>query len=358
MSEAPRQNRKRRVSLRIGGPLAEDGRVPLGLLARKLDAVQRVLFNIGSSLHGGGSRGQWKADVVGACELGFVEARFGSLEVVAELPPVRTLPGLDVDLGADALDRLEGTLEAIHHRDRMALSHLYQDFGQRARVLKSLAPLLPEEGADYDLSISVDDAGVALRPEHRPFVSLAARLDQELPEGLLRSLTGLLFRVEVSTGARQIGLIVDNRKIRCFYPPDLEDAVKELIPGSLVEVEGRATLDAQDQVDRIEEVLDVRTVQLIPLFWRRVSYGDRVFRLRRAIEIKVDFHEGLWVHEFEPLFLLAYAPTRSESLDALRQHFAAAWDEIALEDDAHLTADARDLKQRLLDVVERVDPLA
>ena len=358
MSEPARRERQRRLSLRIDGPLAEDGRVPLGLLARKLDAVQRVLFNIGSSLHGGGSRGQWKADVLDACELGLVEARFGSLEVVAELPPVRALAGLGADLGAEALDHFEHTLEAIQHRDLPALSRLYQDFGQRARVLKSLAPLLPEEGADYDLTLSVNGTGVALRPEQRTFVGLAARLEQELPEGLVRSLTGLLYRVEVATGDRQIGVIVDNRKIRCFYPPDIEDAVKELVPGSLVEVEGRATLDAQGQVDRIEEVLDVRAVQLIHLFWRRVSYGDRVFRLRRAIEIKVGFHEGLWVHEFEPLCLLAYAPTRSESLDALRQNFVAAWDEIAQEDDTNLTDDARDLKRRLLDVVERVDPLA
>ncbi len=287
-----------------------------------------------------------------------VETRVGSLEIVAEVPLAPTIPLLDIDLGLSSLTHLGQTLDAVRHRDRPRLGSLYPDSGQRARVLKSINPLLPEDGADYDVAVTVADTAVDLRSDYRPFVALASRSDEELVEESVRTLTGLLYKIEVSTGERQLGLIVDNRKIRCFYTPDYEDAVRELVPGSLVEVEGRASLSASGRLERIEEILDARSVQLIPLYWRRVVYGNRLFRLRQPIEIQVDFREGLWIHEFEPLNLLAFAHTRSESLGAFRLQFVVSWDQLAQEDDSLLTRDAQAAKGRFRDLVEAEEALA
>ena len=356
---APVPRRGRTVSLRLAGPLAQEGMVPISLVADKLTALQRALFNIGSSLRGGGRRGLWKAEVLQACQLLFVKTRHQSLEIVAEVPPSPSLPLPELDLGSRALDRLNETLQAVTNHDPGPVHDLYPDFGQRVRVIKSFIPLLPEEGSDYDVLVSTETATFHMDSRLRPFFARLAREEGPgVPEEAVRTLTGRLFRIEVETGQRQIGLKVSNRQIRCFYPEELEDVMRDLVPGSLVEVEGRATLDARGEVVQIEEVFDARTIQLIPLYWQRVIYSHRYFRLRRPIQIRVDFNDNLWIHAYEPLGILAYAPTRSESLEMLRMDFVAAWDAVAHEDDANLTEDARALKGALRDLVQSEEGVA
>src|SRR5437879_114562 len=74
---------------------------------------------------------------------------------------------------------------------------------------------------------------------------------------------------------------------------------------------------------------------------RELQYGSRRFHLREPIEVGVEFHDGLWIHKATAFSILAYAPTRRESLNSLCMDFAALWDHIALEEDANLTEDAR-----------------
>jgi len=349
----------RSLVIRLVVPSKHDSRVPLALLADKLHAAQRALLSVGSALRGGGRRGSWKSEVLQACELFFVKSSPGSLQIETEvaLPIAFDLEGYD--LGLQALTRLSATLEATNRRDTGTLRDLYPDYGARSRVAKSILPMLPEEGGDYEVEIAAAGEPVRLEPELRSFLNLLDRdTEREGPEEAVRTLTGLLFRIEVATGERQLGLIVQNRQVSCYYAPEYEQVVREFVPGSLVEVEGRATLDDRGGVIRIEEILDARAIQLVPLFWQRVIYGNRLFRLKRPIQVAVDFQDGLWLHEFEPLGIVAYAPTRAESLDAFRADFTACWDEIAQEEDANLTRDAVALKGRLLDIVDHEEALS
>lgn len=347
------------VVLRIGGPTAEEGRVPLTLLADKLQAAQRLLFNIGSAILGGGRRGTWKAEVLEACNLVFVESRRGSLAIVAELP--RPSPSLfpELTVGRDALDRMAVTLQALHDHDRPTIERLFPDYGQRTRVVKSALPLIPEEEAEYTLSVETFGGVVQLEPSMRPYLAALTREDiGVLPDEALVTLTGRLYLIEVETGQRHIGIITSNRRVSCYYSPEYEDVVREFVPGSLVEVEGRATLNATGEVQQIEEIIDARPVQQVPLHWTRVVYGNRLYRLRDQLSIRVDYHDGLWLHEYEPLGIIGYGETRRESLDAFRMEFASMWDYIALEDDASLTLDAQALKRKLTALVEAVEELS
>jgi len=97
------------------------------------------------------------------------------------------------------------------------------------------------------------------------------------------------------------------------------------------------------------------TRTLVPFVCRRVAYGERTFHLSEPMQVHVDNHDGVWVHEYEPLGIIAAGDTRAESLDAFRMDFAACYDLIAQEEDGHLTLDARELKKRMLALVERVE---
>lgn len=84
--------------------------------------------------------------------------------------------------------------------------------------------------------------------------------------------------------------------------------------------------------------------------WRR-----KRFILRKSLRVRIGLESGVWVYAYEPLGILAYGSSQAEALDAFRTEFASAWEQIAKEDDARLTRDARALKKRLLSVVDRVE---
>jgi hypothetical protein len=344
----------RQLRLYLTGPLTE--RLPVNLLAEKLQAAQRALFNIATSITGGGRKGPWRAEVLAACQLHFVSAAKGSLDLLAEISDIQHLAERYAAgaLGEQSLNTFEKTSTAIVSKDEDRIRQLFPDTSHRSRVLKSFMSLLPEDEADYELEVSTAGKSIRFTSEYRDFVAHISR-DEETPEDAVRTITGKLFRIEVSTGARQLGLLVNNRQVVCYYPASMEDSLRELIPGSLVEIEGRASFSADEQIDRIEEVFDARPLQLAPLFWKRIAVGDRLFFLNTPMNIDVDFRDGVWVHEFSPLGILAFAPTRKESLEAFRAEFASAWDFIASEPDDKLTSDAVRLKNALKRIVERTE---
>ena len=336
----------------------QGGLVPVLLLARKLDAAQHLLLNIGATLRGGGRRGPWKGEVLEACELMLVELHAGSLRVVTRVtePPPVLLP--DFDIGTEALQRMAETLRAVSERDRATVETFFPDYGQRARVLNSALPLLPEEEAEYGIAIETSVGEVCMRADQRAYLlQLAHEELAEGPDEAIATITGKLYLVQVATGERQIGLLVHNRRVKCYYSAEYEDAIRELVPGSIVEVEGRATLDERGNIGQVEEVFEARPVELMPQYVTRIIYDQRRFRLTSRIAIAVDLRDGLWIHEYEPLGILAYGKSRAESLRAFRMDFAACWDSIAQEDDANLTGDAKELKHKLRALVAEVNDL-
>ncbi len=76
--------------------------------------------------------------------------------------------------------------------------------------------------------------------------------------------------------------------------------------------------------------------------------------LRQSLHLSVKHEDGFWFHESEPLGLYAHGATVQESLENLSLQFDAAWLYYAKEDDAKLTADAQELEEALLEMVESV----
>lgn len=347
------QKESRELILKIDSP----GEVSIETLSKKLQAVQQVLFNIGSATAGGGRRGPYSAEVLQACTLFFVESNPGSLEVITKLPEQSVL-FKEWDLGEQSLKNLNKTLRAVQEKDHSAIENIYPDFGQRSRVIKSIARLLPEEDAEYEILVIADKTKSRLQPNFREVLESLIIEPGELPEQFIKTLTGTLYLIEVATGKHRIGITVNNRHIPCYYTPDDEVIIRDLIPGSLVEAKGRATLNERGDVERIEEIIDITMAQpIIPLNWTRVDYGNRRFSLKEQIQIQQDFRAGLWICEFKPLGMFGYGESRHEAVKSFRRDFADCWDDIAQEKSENLTLDAQELKQKLLSLVKDVLPL-
>ncbi len=85
-------------------------------------------------------------------------------------------------------------------------------------------------------------------------------------------------------------------------------------------------------------------------------YEDQVFRLRRPIQIHAYRDGDLHIREYKPLGISAYGFTEAEALHAFAEEFSSCWHWIAEEKDGKLGPDAQELKSKLLDLVETVQP--
>jgi hypothetical protein len=86
-----------------------------------------------------------------------------------------------------------------------------------------------------------------------------------------------------------------------------------------------------------------------------IQHGEHRFRLRRPIDIEVSRREGMYWHELTDLGIVAAEKDKMESLAAFALEFSSCWFTIASEDDSALTKDARQLKKKLLSLVETVE---
>lgn len=341
----------RRVEVRVDAP----GKVRVETLTTKLMAAQRVLWNVGASLSSGGRRGRLPDEVIQTCTLYFEEAHSGSTVASAVLPERSSLFP-EQDLGLTALTRMLETIGAVGRGESAHIARLYPDHGQRARVVNSIRPLAPEEDAEYSVAISTNGTAAVLNSQFRDRLQDVVRLELDVQEQDIRRLTGELYLIEVGTGNLHVGLKTEGRKIPCSYDSAMESEIRDLIPGSLVEVEGMATVNANGDVEHIDRILDIAMVEpIVPLEWTRVDFGNRRYTLREPIRVQQSYEGRMWVCATDTLGILAYGETRHEALMGWRARFAANWDDIAQEEDnAYLTLDAQDLKQRLLRLVDSV----
>jgi hypothetical protein len=86
-----------------------------------------------------------------------------------------------------------------------------------------------------------------------------------------------------------------------------------------------------------------------------IQHGEKRFRLRRPISLKVELKEGgVWI-EFPAVGILAAEKTEVAALESLAEEFAFCWEFYAQENDRNLTAGARELKESLLMLVAAVE---
>ena len=83
--------------------------------------------------------------------------------------------------------------------------------------------------------------------------------------------------------------------------------------------------------------------------------SGRHFTLRTPISVQECLGDDVWVFQYAPLGIVAYAPSREEAEDAFYAEFACCWDDIAREEDSRLSADARDLKRKLRGIIANVE---
>jgi len=306
---------RRQIELKITGQAVKNGRVPLCLLTQKLNCTQEALYQIATAKavadrdlsRGGRIPGLVKRQ----CELFLVETGQGSFSARLELPPpVPELFDLFPDLAEQSLSEFREAVEGVAIGDRERLARILPDQAARRVVVNTVYVLLPAAKDDYGL-----DIGLAGKPT---LVGLARP-----PKDSLRTMIG---PIEPSAEPSQAAL-------------------------TMIRATCLARFDAAGKPD-IDKVLEYEILadehQYRPA---QIAWGVRAFSLEHEIACAVTFEDDLWVVEYEPLGIRAYAETRGQAIQEFDEEFAAVWDAYASVPDDQLTDDAIDLKQRLMSLV-------
>jgi hypothetical protein len=88
----------------------------------------------------------------------------------------------------------------------------------------------------------------------------------------------------------------------------------------------------------------------------QIIWESRRFYLREPIDLTIERKGPYWFIGYEPLGIKGYGRDEQEALQSFADVFSATWDGYAAESTRKLSADARELKQRLLHLVAEIGP--
>jgi hypothetical protein len=344
------QEKGTKVELEFAGEAFADGRVPLTVVAAKLQALQTLIYHAAAAIAGdqGTRRGQWFNKYRESAELAFESAHHSNLQITASLASNAYLFD-DFNDGAKAVDlvfQFGRTLES----SATSADQLSKD--DRRYLRRAFEGLMPNTTDDYKVTLrngSATHPPLTLTPELRRKMKNAAAQ----PIGSLSEVTlaGELIEIHIDTGSDKVRVRTGSREIDCYYPDSLRDQIANLCGGSFVEVSGYATLNENNEILKLNEVLDVQTASLDPLRMRRFEHNGRRYDLNQPVVVQITYDDGLWEYSNDALNIRGYADRRDDALRELHACFDFAYRDIAEANDAELSAGALKLKQRLLDIV-------
>lgn len=358
----PGMSLDRVVSLKIDGDIAKGGRVPIQLLAKKLNALQEVLLGTASAVRPTIPKRKRKdmaeqiPDRKKACELRFKESRINCLVIDTELAPApHALFPDQVDLGFEALELAGEGFLALTKKDDKWLERLFPDPRKRSQFLHRAKPLTPS--GDYSIQINTPSQSVALNEEVRKYIeTLEAQFTPPLSKST-RLVTGTVVTIESDHTPAFVVLRVNNRRVPCYYTkPEIAETVQaDVTVGTLVEAIGEATLTKRQIIRKIDPTDDLRVVRPQPVHWSRVAHDDRAFVLNEPLEIEVRFDGESWEFEAAHLGVIGQGEHRQAAADDFRMDFMAMHDRIAQSPDDRLTSRALEIKKAFLALVSAVE---
>jgi len=347
-----REQRRLRLTFR-GETFRADGKVPVSVLASKLQALQVLVYHAAATVnhHHAPRRGPWQNRYRESTELSFIAAHHSDLAIEVELP-ADTYLVKEVDIAPEAVDLLFNIGKALQSGPQ-AVQDLDLPRDDRNYLLRALENLLPNAQDDYQIELEncvpSRHPKLTLAPESRQAVRSLLQAEPMLSADVV-TLTGDLVKIHVGVGPEKIAIRHRGVEIDCFYGEALRDQVANLMGGSLVEVSGWATLDNDGRVTRMDDVLELETVSTDPIRMTHFEHAGTRYSLRKPVVVTVEYADGLWVYHNETLNLWGYGARREDALEDVHVNFAYLWSEFAEERDSALDEKALELKKALLEL--------
>ena len=354
------------LSVAIRSTSTREPPVLLPTLVRTLEAVQKVALQIGEMLNEprqeGRTQGQFTSEVRAACEFMVRDLRSGSAEARLEVRPAA--PAL-FDEGPGLGERMLATLFALTREltnggGAEAIAGILPSESYRPAILGTYKNLCPTSGeqalvalADPDTAEHTYELAASTRSRVQLLVLQPNPADTlEDPADTLeeRQIIGRLVMLE-SRPHPKFGIEQRDARYECPYNPDTEQELLSMYDSTVL-VRGVCRVIKRDDAD--DEVLELRDIGEItfaddsPLVVDQIDTGSGPRRFAPPLRVEPDLSDDLYVFAHHELGIAAHGETREEAEEAFREELGWLWTNYVEADDAELSADAIELKRRLL----------
>lgn len=323
--------------------------VPAAVLVQILENAQRAFELIGVHVEGRGikERARVPAQISQRYQLVCKIPEHGSYALPVTVGGMGDL--FSPELANKAFGIFRGVLENVASQNISALTGALPDARILRRVLESIKGMAPRAGAQWKLNLHDDqDQTFALLDEATiPFVEQTL-VPAEQREAA-RVVTGELKSIDFTERKVTIIYPPNSKELACIYEESVEDLLYEK-RRDLIQVTGRVLLDEQGTPKQIIDVTDIRDLDLSALVLDTVRHGTLTLKAAPALTLEptLDETKQLLCIEHGKLGIDVYATTRETLLAELHEQVAMLWQEYAQVPDEALDANARQLKQALL----------
>ncbi len=342
------------ITLRIFDPDSEEIAVPFSFITEKLDAFQKSFYIVAQATSGRqtGARGNYSKYIRSACELLFRSSSKGSLAIHAELPDVISLFPDESQNGYYFFDNFLKFLNGISEQNEESIIELIPDRTIRSRALRSIKRLVPD--GKYGLEIlRSNQTKTSITKKFTETLDSFLGTD-EIEEGLVVSIYGEAIEIRVKAGKKHIVLYDKNREITCYYSNEIEDSIKMVLPGTLVQLKGRAQVNEREEIIQIDEIYDIEQITTGEFTINQFGGAfEKEFILTKPVSCISEYKSGLWVFECPRYKLHSYNLDRVQALNQFHEDFIILCDGLLHEANDNLTQDAIELKNILLTDIKK-----
>jgi hypothetical protein len=344
--------------LRIFGPEGT-GEVPAEVLAQTIEGLQSLIWNFAYKSEGQSIRQRLKfsQSLKDRFTLRFYPPTVGSFAIGARVCP--TEPDLVTP------DQIENVLyevfdfsKAVLARNSKRIVELLPDRALRLRTLDCFRGFAPPPGSGFRFELSNGSLGPIQFDEtarSRTEKLLAEDGEEGSEESAHQVITGRLQQVNFERREMDILITPVRRTIHCNYDESVEPLLFEN-RREHIQIRGFVTLGEDGFPKSITDVDYIGDLDLSPfvLSIAETDAGSLKFRKPLILNPILDETEQLIVLENSDLGIHVFAHTRSELYDELVEHLGVLWSEYVREDSSKLDSKARELRDRLMVLIEEV----
>jgi hypothetical protein len=320
--------------LRITGPATDDHTVPVEVLLHTLDGLQQAVYVLAAAKEGQVVRERFRVspDFRRQYQLLLGVAQPGSYALPLHVRSEQLSFSAAGRSEEGVLSQLYYLLQAVQAGSLDELRAVVADSRLRDRALRLMRTLLPKPGDPWAIGFTVQHhPEVVVTPKAARTVE--AWVSQDDADDTIMTVTGQLIRIDFDQFKVAIRYAPRCRELECVYFPDIEDTIVEN-RREPIQVTGRCTLDADGHPVRLTDVTRIEPIDLSPMTFDLVEFGDRSLRLDPSLTIvpTLDDSEQLYVISDDELGLHLCAQTREQLAEELAEHLVFSWDTNAAED--------------------------
>jgi len=237
----------------------------------------------------------------------------------------------------------------------LKINRLFPNVKLRSKALSCIREAFPKPDNNIFLEI-IDGKNVTNSRSIQKNLTTIIDRTQTAVEEYMTAITGRLISIDFEE--RKIIIIhpTTMRELDCFYNEDIEDMLFEN-RRQLVQIIGVVTLDDNEQLKKITDVVSIQEIDLSPIEINDIDYGKKKLHLKNSLILtpKLDISEQLYTIIYPEFGLELFAYTRQEITIDVKSEIIYLWDEYVKTEDDTLTEDAKFLKKKLLGAIEEVE---